>query len=236
MMSDSGNSARELIARGMAAQLARLRASIAAGAPRAGWKIGLNDPAVQRRFGLDSSLVAALDGRFLLRSGESYRGSSGALLMAEAEVAVQLTRDLVGDPTEDSVREALGRVAPAIELVDYNRPARGLAEILEHGVFHAATVLGADRSLELPLAIEPGLPVLRRNGEVVANPDPALDPGDPVRVVLDAARFLARHGESLRGGDWIITGSRVQPVEVESGDRIEADFGALGTAGVMIAF
>jgi 2-keto-4-pentenoate hydratase len=235
-MSDSANSARELITRGMTAQLSRLRAAVASGTPRAGWKVGLNDPAVQRRLGLDSSLVAALDGRFVLRSGESYRGSSDALLMAEAEIAVQLSRDLVGDPTEEAVRGALSRVAPAIELVDYNRPARGLAEILEHSVFHAATVLGADSPLELPLAVEAGLPVLRRNGEMVANPDPALDPGDLVRLVIEAARFLARHGESLRGGDWIITGSRVQPVEVESGDRIEVDFGGLGTASVAIAF
>ena len=234
-MSSAAGSAAELVARGMEAHLRRVHASLAQGAPRAGWKIALNDPAVQRRLGLDSSLVAALDGRALLRSGESYRGAAGAHLMAEAEVAVRLARDLAADASRDAARAALDAVAPAIELVDYQRPARGLAEILEHGVFHATAILGAALPLDELPAIESGLPVLRRNGTTAATPDPALDPGDLIAVVLGAARFLARHGERLRAGDWLITGSRVQPVAVAAGDRIEVDFGALGCASVDIA-
>ena len=41
----------------MARQLERFREAIAAGMPRVGWKIGINDPAAQERIGLSAPIV-----------------------------------------------------------------------------------------------------------------------------------------------------------------------------------
>ena len=54
---------RPLIAAGMARQLAAYHEALAAGMPRLGWKIGINDPAAQQRMGIAATLVGWLDGR-----------------------------------------------------------------------------------------------------------------------------------------------------------------------------
>ena len=48
------------------------------------------------------------------------------------------------------------------------------------------------------------------------------------------AATLARYGEALEPGDWIILGSLVPPVPVRSGDRIDADFGPVGRLSIEI--
>ncbi len=223
----SDDAMQDDIDRGMAAQLTRLRAAVAAGAVRVGWKIGINDPAMQRRLGLGAPVIGVLDPAGVLPDAGRYRAPAGALVMAEAELAIRIG-DGDGGP-------AVAGTAPAIELVDYARPTGGLDTILAHAVFHAGVVFGPERAGPDPIAAGAGWPVLWCNDERAADPDPALDPGDLRAVLRHVATTLARYDERLRPGDRVICGSLVQPVRVRAGDRITADFGPLGAVRVTIA-
>jgi 2-oxo-hept-3-ene-1,7-dioate hydratase len=226
-------SVRGAVERGMAAQLERLRAAVAAGTPRLGWKIALNDPDVQRAIGLDGPLVAALDGAACIPPGGTYHASRDASLAAEAEIAIEIGRDLAGDATIDQARAAIASFAPAIEIVDRARPAGNLTALLAHSVFHAATVIGAAQP-RLP-ELSPAWPRLTVPDRAPVEADPTLVPADLAAVVAHAARMLARHGDRLAAGDRVISGSFVQPVPVAAGDRVEVDFGPLGAVAVHIA-
>jgi 2-keto-4-pentenoate hydratase len=48
------------------------------------------------------------------------------------------------------------------------------------------------------------------------------------------AATLARYGECLETGDWLILGTLVRPIPVHAGDVIEADFGPIGRVAVTI--
>jgi 2-keto-4-pentenoate hydratase len=226
-------SVRDDVDRGMERLLATLRGAWAAGTPRIGWKIGINDPAVQKRLGLDAAIVGVLHADRVVGSGGTRTVRAGAKLAAEAEIAVTIGRDVDGNVSLDGARTAIVAVAPAIELVDYAQPTP--ADLLGHNIFHDAVVFGAEHDPAIVVSLGSEWPILRRNGEVARLPEPSLATGDVATIVRHVAVTLARHSERLTAGERIICGSCVQPLPVAAGDSLEADFGPLGFARVAIA-
>lgn len=211
----------ESVDRGMQAQLRHFRDALAAGMPRLGWKIGINDPRVLERLGLDESVVGWLAGDRRLRSGERYELRPGARVALEAEVAIR-----VGGGG------AVAAIAPALELVNYSRPANSLESVLEQDIFHDALVLGRE-VLPVPI-VDDAWPYVSRNGEAIGQRDASLLVHQPAAVVRHVAATLGRYREPLETGDWIIAGSLIQPIPVRAGDRIDVDFGPLGRVAVAI--
>jgi 2-keto-4-pentenoate hydratase len=219
----------------MSVQLERWREALRAGAGRAGWKIGFNDPTVQQRFGLETPVVGYLTADRIVGNGGAHVPPRESKLGIEAEVAVTIRRTLGPSPSALEVEGAIGAVAAALELVDYSRPAADLDQILAGDVFHEAVVFGAEAG---PLA--PDLPArlavrLAVNGVETEGIVAALVPRSFVDLVLLVAHVLGAHGETLVAGDRIITGSLVQPVRVGAGDSIEAEIDPLGSVSLRIA-
>ena len=210
------------IDRAMTVQLRAFREALAAGMPRLGWKIGINDPKMLARLELDAPVVGWLAGDRALRSGEVYTLRPGTRVALEAEVAIRLGGG-----------GAIAAIAPALELVNYSLPATSFEGILAHDIFHHAVVIGRD-TLPVPI-VDDSWPHVTRNGTEVCRRDPALLVLQPAAMVRHVAATLARYGECLETGDWLILGTLVQPMPVHPGDRIEADFGPLGRVSVAFA-
>jgi 2-oxo-hept-3-ene-1,7-dioate hydratase len=210
------------IDRAMTLQLRGFRDALLAGMPRLGWKVGFNDPRMLERLGLPAPVVGWLDGTRALASGDTYVIRPGSRIAIEAEVAVRAGGG-----------GAVAAVAPAFELVNFSLPASSLEGMLEHDLFHDAVVLGRE-ALPVPIA-DDTWPIVRRNGEEVARRDAAVLVLQPARALRDVAAALARYGEHVETGDWLILGSLTPPVAVYAGDRVEADFGPLGRVAVTIA-
>jgi 2-keto-4-pentenoate hydratase len=205
---------------GMRRMLERARRAREAGAARAGWKIGLNLPAVQRRLGLGASVVCALDGARVLRSGARLPLALGARLAVEAEVAIRVGAD--GAP---------GAMAPALEIVDPSRATPDLAALLEGGVLHRATVLGEERPppAQPVRAFAPRITLHAPGRAATAGDwDESGWPASFEALLAHATRFLERWGEALRPGDLLLSGSFTRPLAVGAGDRVEAIFPPLG--------
>jgi 2-keto-4-pentenoate hydratase len=199
----------------LAAQLADWRAALADGADRVGWKLGMGD---RERIG--GPVIGHLTSASLLRDGSAYEASAGDL-RADAEVVVEMGRDLGADADEDEARAAIAGYGAALELVDLAEPPVEPEAIVAANVWHRAVVLaGGGETLTV---VEGRLIV---NGEVRAS---AAAPADVVDRVLVVARLLGAMGERLQAGDRIITGSVVQ-VALAPGDEVVADLGALGRA------
>ena len=214
----------------MQAQLAGWRRRIAGGAARVGWKIGFNSPAAQRQLGLDGTVVGHLTQATVLAPGASHSLAGSHLVSAEPEVAIHLGRDVPTGADGEASRAAIAALAPAIELVDIDRPLDDLEAILAANVFHRAVVLGppAGRSLAGVTARA------FRNGEEVAIVDAAATAGDLAAVVRHVADWLGAFGERLCAGDRIIGGSLAPPIWVKAGDRVRMDLGPLGSVEVAL--
>ena len=220
----------------MARQLERFREAIAAGMPRVGWKIGINDPAAQERIGLSAPIVGWIDGRRLFQQGQAYVPGAGAIPRIETEVAVRLTRDVSAGAGFDVARAAIDSIAPAIEFVNGAKPLTPLDEMLAHDILHDAVMFGEDAPLDAALGlVANGFPAVRHNGQLIRTGIAGRYPEDLAEIVAHTADVLAAAGESLRAGDRIICGSYIDPFAVAAGDTVEADFGPLGTISFTVA-
>lgn len=217
------------IAAGMSRQLAAFHESLAGGMPRLGWKIGINDPAAQERMGLNATIVGWLDGRRVFLEGQPYQPPPGSKPRIEAEAAVRIAVDVTAGSSLDTARAAIAGVAPAIEFVNGAKPLSPIDELLAHDILHDGVLFGAERPLAAASGlVAAGFPGVYQNGTKMRKGVPGRYPDDLAEIVVHVANVLAEHGESLRAGDRIICGSYIDPFEVVSGDRVEAEFGPLG--------
>jgi len=219
----------------MARQMALLRMTLAGGAPRIGWKLGINDPAFQRLLGLSGPVVGWLNGDHVLASGESYTAAPAARLFVEAEVAIGVSADVPPGLSDGEAGQFISTLAPAIELVDYSLATDSLEEVLANSVLHAAVVFGAERKIKPSAVLASSWPKVSKNGGPMRERHAGLVPSSFGSILARVATVVHDYGERLLKGDRVLSGSFVEPLRVANGDRLRVDFGALGMVEVSIS-
>ena len=219
------------VARGMARQLEWRRERIAGGERPIGWKVGFGAPAALEKFALDGPLVGFLTDAGLLESGAECSLDGWTKPMLEAEVAVQLARDVPGGSDRDAARAAIAGLDAAIELADLEPPPEDVEEILAGNIFHRHVVLGPVRD-ELRSVEGTTARVVRNGEEAARTDDPEALTGELIDVLRHVATLLAACGEALRAGEVVIMGSVVPPMPVERGDSVTVELPPLGALAV----
>lgn len=223
-----------ILINGMQAQLSKWQLLLESGHKRLGWKIGFNTPADQTRLRLPYPIVGFLTSESLLDSGSTYIGKKSSKLMAEAEVAILIGKAVPADATRSQLTDAISGFAPAIEIVDIARASHDVTSILEDNIFHESVIFG-ELSISHPeLNAKDIIASVTVNGEVVQSGDSSRYPDDIRDVVAVVANTLAKQGKCLEAGDWIISGSITQPVEVFAGDILEVILAPLGSLSLKI--
>jgi 2-keto-4-pentenoate hydratase len=212
------------LAGALAVQLEAWRATLAAGAERVGWKLGVGDAERIGRGPVIGHLTTATE----LDAGSVYDPGGDVALHADAEVALTLGRDVEPGCDPARAREAIAGFGAALELVDLGAVADDAQRIVAANVFHRAFTLGPMHGALPPGVIEGRLTV---NGEVRASDTSSRDFAEAVQSV---AALLGAMGERLRVGDHLITGSVVQ-VPINHGDDVIASLGPLGQVALTIA-
>jgi 2-keto-4-pentenoate hydratase len=221
------------IADGMRAQLASRQEKLRAGDRPLGWKVGFGSPAAAARLGIDRPLVGFLLAGNLLPDGAEVAVADWAAPVLEPEIAVHLASDVPPGASGDAVRQAIGGLSAAIELVDLDPPPADVREILAGNIFHRHVLLGPVRpGWTAPADLSA---TVRLDGaEIAATDDVTALTGETVEVVRLTAELLELCGERLRAGDVVITGSVVTPVPAAGGRTVAVDLGTLGTLSVSL--
>lgn len=229
-----GASAADLrVERGLTEHLQRFRARVAAGEQRLGFKVAFNVRPVQEALGLRGSLVAGLTRSTLAASDRhSLAGSTRAAL--EAEVAVRLGSDL--SPAMSDVERAacVAEWAPAIEIVDFNRPFDELEAILGEGVFHRAVHLGPAVPARNGADLRGVSAQVDYGGERLCELDARAATGHIPDVLAHLARLLEPFGERLRAGDWLILGSMNPPTLARPDVEFSLSLAGIGRVAVTL--
>ena len=214
---------------GLAAQAEAFRRRVDAGDEPLGWKVGLNAPAVQAALGLDGVVVGFLTTATALESGATHSLAGAANPGVEPELALRFGADVPADASPEQVGAAIDAVAPALELVDLDRPLDDLHAILADNVFHRGVLVGDFDAGRAGIDLA-GLSVsVARNGEEAGSVSAAEAYGDLAETVRFVTLRLALMGEALGAGQFVIAGSLTPIVPVAAGDDVRADFGPLGT-------
>ena len=214
---------------GLERQLASWRDTIARGAQRVGWKIGLNTPEAQEKLGLPDPVIGFLTTATQLEPGASRPAEGLEKPMIEPEVAVRLRRPVEAGAEADEALAAIQSLGPAIELVDLPAPPKDVEEAMAGNVFHRGVVLGPHREDAAVSGVEA---VVRVGGEERESARADVDLAETISLVAD---LLGSAGELLEAGDVIICGSLTRPVPVAAGDDVTADLGPLGQIELKLA-
>ncbi len=168
----------------------------------------------------DEIVIGYLTTATVLVPDSTYLDEGGGRLHADAEVALELARDLEPDVGPEEASASVNTFAVALEIVDLASPPEDAESIVGSNVFHRAVTFG-------PHHARPTFPIegrLEVNGLVRESSTSVPDLSERLSA---AARVLGGMGEQLRQGDRVITGSVVQ-VPVAPGDEVVADMGELG--------
>ena len=215
---------------------------IAAGATRAGWKIGLTSRAMQHALGIDIPDSGVLFEDMFFECGARVPKGRFIAPRIEAEIAFVMAADIAGaTATADEVVAATRHVTPAIEILDtrIERSApdgtrRNIMDTICDNAANAGVVLGRETHGVADFDLRRVGAIVSRNGDVEETGLGAGVLGNPVLGVVWLVHRLAGYGMGLAEGDVVLSGSFVRPIEARGGDAFIADYGAFGS--VSIAF
>lgn len=228
-------------ASGYAAQAAMAGLLAEAGQTCIGYKIGATNATARGMLGVDTPFYGRL------WSGQTV-DAPGALdfkpwlhRVAEPEVAIRMARDVSafdGPVDAETIRAATAEILPVVEIVATPFTAwmqAGAPNIVADNGAHGIWIKGEGRAewegfdaLELPVTAR------RSAGDYHHGKGGAVD-GGCFGAAAWLANKLAEHGQMLKAGDYVSTGTATPPIPLVAGDRIICDFGELGGLEVVVS-
>lgn len=205
---------------------------LAQGVRIVGKKVGLTSKAVQQQLGVDQPDFGILFEDMMVLEGEPVKVSQLIQPKAEAEIAFVLQADISDVvPTWGEFLTKVAYALPALEIVDsaIHDWKISLEDTVADNASCGLFVLGQqpiaiDRFDLSKLAMR-----MEKNGEVVSLGSGAACLGHPLRAAWWLAKTMVERGISLKAGEIILSGALGPMVNVQAGDVLHVDIGALGS-------
>jgi len=213
----------------------------AAGRRILGRKIGLTSRAMQSQLNIDIPDSGVLFDDMFFDDGAVVPKSRFIEPRVEAEIAFVMASDLKGpDVTPRMVLNATQSVAPALEILDtrifrkdpVTGRIRSVFDTISDNAANAGIVLGAARhdpnAVDLPWVGA----ITARDGVIEETGLGAGVLGDPLVSMAWLANRLAEHGDYIRAGEVVLSGSFIRAIEAPSGSKFHADYGPFGSVSI----
>jgi len=212
--------------------------------PVAGYKAGLTNPAMQKRFGLDQPVRGTLLAGMLLADGASVPAHFGARPRFEADLLLRVRDPQIHEATTPAqLLEHIDAVIPFIELPDLLVQDPGRLDAGTIAYINVGARLGV---MGAPLPVSPALAkqLAEMQVRVVDSEGRELDRGQgsdllghPLEAAIWLARDLAREGIRLQAGDLLSLGAFSRPLTPQPGQRVRVIYEGLeGTPAVGVSF
>jgi 2-keto-4-pentenoate hydratase len=205
------------------------------GAKAIGYKAGLTNPAVQKRFNASAPVWGVLYEPMLLKDGATVEAAFGARPLFEADLLVRVSDARIKQAkTPEQVLQFIDQVIPAIELPDLvveAPPKLNGAAIAAINVGARYFVMGAPIPVQRTQQFADSLGSMK---VVVMGSGEDLDKGfggdvleHPLNAVVWLAQDLARHGLALKKGDLVSVGSFSKLMPPKPGLKVEVQYQGL---------
>lgn len=215
-----------------------------------GYKAGLTNPAVQKRFNASEPVWGKLYDGMVLADGATVDAAFGARALFEADLLVRVKSDAINRATTPAeVLDAIDQIIPFIELPDLvvEAPAKlngaaisainvgarlgvaGLPIALPAGREARAALLDALASMTVVLSDGSGAELGRGKGSDIL--------GHPLAAVVWLAQALAKEGLAMKPGELISLGSFSPLLPPKPGLKATVTYvGLPGAAPVSVTF
>ncbi|QYZ69593.1 2-oxo-hept-4-ene-1,7-dioate hydratase [Neotabrizicola shimadae] len=210
---------------------------LAEGARVIGRKIGLTSRAMQQASKMTEPDYGIMLDDAMFKDGARIPAGRFIKPRLEVELAFVMGQDLSGAGCQmHDVLRATEFVTPALEIIDYRTEVpRAIVDTIADNAAFGAIVLGGRifRPFDMDLRWIPA--TLSKNGVIEETGVSAGIMGHPAAGVAWLVNKLAPLGDGLKKGDIVLGGSFTRPVDIASGDVVQADYGPLGGIGVSFA-
>lgn len=208
-----------------------------------GYKAGLTNPAVQRRFNATAPVWGVLYASMLLENGAVVDAAFGARPLFEADLLVRVKSEAINQAkTPAEVLDAIDEVIPFIELPDLTVQAPPQLDGAAVAAINVGARLGvAGTAIRVPVTRAERFQMLDglRDMTVILRGDGAeLDRGKgsdvlehPLNAVVWLAQDLAKQGRAMKPGELISLGSFSRLLPPKPGLKVEAEYVGLPGAG-----
>lgn len=211
-----------------------------------GWKIAATSADGQRHIGVDAPLAGRMHAADLVPAAEPVSLARNRFRLAELEFAFVLARDFPPRPEPYLAEEVLagtGDLLLSLEFPStrYDNPAAvGAAQLIADNACVHQQCLAPAAHQQWRAADLAGLAVTATARHADDEPDivqhgvggNAL--GDPRTALVWLVNELSEQGIGLRAGQFVTTGTCVDPLPVRAGDIVTGDWGEFGTFTVRI--
>lgn len=213
----------------------------AQGRRKIGWKIGLTSKAMQLALNIDIPDSGVLLDDMVFGNRASIPKTRFIQPRIEAEIAFVMKSDLVGESvTRDDVIAATDYVAPSLEILDtrilrvdpVTKKTRTVIDTIADNAANAGIVLGDEQHDISAHDLRWVGAIVKKNGAVEETGLGAGVLDDPIESVVWLARRMHQYGDKISGGNVILSGSFIRPIEAEPGSEITAEFGSFGSVSI----
>jgi 2-keto-4-pentenoate hydratase len=188
------------------------------------------------RLKIKAPLVGFMMQKSLVPNASTVSFAGWTKPVAEPEVAVHMGKDLPGGADRATTAAAIAALGPAIELADLNPPPDDVEVALAGNIFHRHVILGPSDPARAGAKLDGLVGHVFRRGALAAKQENVEQLiGEMIGIVQHVAGTLAAHGERLRAGDVIITGSIVPPPIIEP-DETEFAYALEPLGGLSVKF
>ena len=214
-----------------------------------GYKAGLTNPAVQKRFNADAPVWGVLYGNMLLGNGATVDATFGARPLFEADMLVRVADERINRATTPAeVLAAVDQIIPFIELPDLVVQAppqlngAGVTAInvgARLGVTGTPIPVPATRAERFALldALRDMVVIVRTDGTEADRGKGSDVLEHPLNAVVWLAKDLPRHQLAMKKGDLISLGSFSRLLPPKSGLKVEVEYvGLPGQPKVGVSF
>lgn len=206
--------------------------------PPVGWKIAATSLAGQKHVNVSGPLAGRLLAERVHADGATISLAGNRMKVAEAEFVFAMARPVAPRHQPYSVDEVLSHVADlflGIEVPDSRFESfltAGEAQLIADNACAHEFVLGpraSPRWRQIDLAASVVQAVVAGDSRRYERQGVGANVlGDPRIALAWLINELSTYGITLAAGQYVTTGTCLVPLEIEAGDAIVADFGALG--------
>lgn len=207
--------------------------------PLFGWKIAATSKAGQEHIGVSGPIAGRVLAERAFEDGVDLVFGENRMRVAEPEFAFRFATALKPRRKEYTLEDVLGAVGslhPAIEIPDSrfeNFATVGEAQLIADNACAHEFILGPAAEADWrAIDLSQHKATIEAVGGEVHDGIGANVLGDPRDALLWLVQEVTGLGLTIEAGQVVTTGTCAEPLDIEPGDEVIADFGALGDVNV----
>ena len=207
--------------------------------PLFGWKIAATSKAGQEHIGVSGPIAGRILAERAFEDGVDLIFGENRMRVAEPEFAFRFATALKPRRKEYTLEDVLGAVGslhPAIEIPDSrfeNFATVGEAQLIADNACAHEFILGPAAEADWrAIDLSQHKATIEAVGGEVHDGIGANVLGDPRDALLWLVQEVTGLGLTIEAGQVVTTGTCAEPLDIEPGDEVIADFGALGDVNV----